>query len=340
MKPRVFVSSTFYDLKYIREDLANFIKAHEFEPILFEDGDIGYTPGENLDESCYEQMRSADMVILIVGGNYGSAASDEKEFDNFKSVTRKEFQTAISERIPIFTFIDASVYAEYGIYEVNYDKIENKHHEIKFRSTKSINVFRFIREIKGIGNISITEFKKTIEIKEFLGKQWSDMFKNYLDILKKNGSDKKLIGAVDEMNMLIKRMDKMLNGIGQKVLSDKYGSVVEQIEIENICDILANRIQVDENDRCSKEENVNFYLDAIRSVMFDGKDEIKPVEFKKALFYKLSNKGAIICRDEEFVMEDLETLKLIGDKKIYDAVKEKLIEKKYYNKIFGVSLIG
>ena len=29
MKPRVFVSSTFYDLKYIREDLANFIQAHD-----------------------------------------------------------------------------------------------------------------------------------------------------------------------------------------------------------------------------------------------------------------------------------------------------------------------
>lgn len=68
MKPRVFVSSTFYDLKYIREDLSNFIKAHDFEPILFEDGDIGYTPGKTLDDSCYEAMKGADMVLLIVGG--------------------------------------------------------------------------------------------------------------------------------------------------------------------------------------------------------------------------------------------------------------------------------
>ena len=68
MKPRIFVSSTFYDLKYIREDLSNFIKAHDFEPIMFEDGDIGYTPGRPLDESCYETMRSTDIVILIIGG--------------------------------------------------------------------------------------------------------------------------------------------------------------------------------------------------------------------------------------------------------------------------------
>lgn len=150
-----------------------------------------------------------------------------------------------------------------------------------------------------------------------------------------------LISAVDEMNVLIKRMDKMLNGIGQKVLSDdKYGFVVEQIEIENICDILANKVQVDENNRCSKEENVDFYLNAIKSAIFDGQGEIKLVEFKKNLYYKLSDKGAIICRNEEFVMEDLETLKLIEDKKIYEAVKEKLVEKKYYNKIFGVSLMA
>ena len=46
MKPRIFVSSTFYDLKYIREDLSNFIKSYNFEPIMFEDGDIGYVPGK------------------------------------------------------------------------------------------------------------------------------------------------------------------------------------------------------------------------------------------------------------------------------------------------------
>jgi hypothetical protein len=34
--PRVFVSSTFYDLRYIRENLRIFIKNMGFEPILSE----------------------------------------------------------------------------------------------------------------------------------------------------------------------------------------------------------------------------------------------------------------------------------------------------------------
>lgn len=46
MKPRIFISSTFYDLKYIREDLANFVRSYGYEPVLFEDGDIGYVQEE------------------------------------------------------------------------------------------------------------------------------------------------------------------------------------------------------------------------------------------------------------------------------------------------------
>ena len=126
MKPRVFVSSTFYDLKYIREDLANFIRAHDFEPVLFEEGDIGYTPGVPLDDSCYKAMETADMALLIIGGNYGSAATGEtqNDFKEFLSITRKEFQKGIDGGVPFFVFVDRNVYAEYGVYDLNCRNIE------------------------------------------------------------------------------------------------------------------------------------------------------------------------------------------------------------------------
>ena len=47
MKPRIFISSTFYDLKYIREDLANFVRSYNYEPVLFEDGILGILREEN-----------------------------------------------------------------------------------------------------------------------------------------------------------------------------------------------------------------------------------------------------------------------------------------------------
>lgn len=69
---------------------------------MFEEGDIGYTPGKALDVSCYESMRNADMAILIIRGQYGSAATGENNLDDFISVTRNEFRNAIKENTPVF----------------------------------------------------------------------------------------------------------------------------------------------------------------------------------------------------------------------------------------------
>ena len=49
-RPRVFVSSTFYDLKYIRQDLEYFIKEMGYDPILNERGTIAYGSAERLEE--------------------------------------------------------------------------------------------------------------------------------------------------------------------------------------------------------------------------------------------------------------------------------------------------
>lgn len=234
MKPRIFVSSTFYDLKYIREDLSSFIRDHDFEPIMFEDGDVGYVPGECLDISCYETMKTADMVILIIGGLYGSAATGEikDKFEEYVSITRNEFRTAFNGGVPIFVFVDSKVYSEYAVYEMNMKEIESKNLTIKFSATKDINIFRFIKEIKNIGNISITEFSKLTEIKEFLSKQWSDMFKKYLEIIKQNKSDEKVKDAVAEMNILVQKMNLMLDSVGKKILSNgssgEYENVLEK----------------------------------------------------------------------------------------------------------------
>lgn len=247
MKPRIFVSSTFYDLKYIREELSNFIKEHDFEPIMFEEGDIGYTPGKPLDSSCYEAMKGSDMVILIIGGQYGSAATGEDtSFQNYLSVTRNEFKTAVSEGIPVYAFIDRKVYTEFDVYEVNRTQIENGV-SMQFRATKDINVFRFIKEVKNIGNITITDFNKAAEIKNFLGKQWADMFKQYLKSLKKEQTDLKITNSISELQSLIKRMDVMIGHMGKKVLSidDEYNEVVETQMVMKACDLITSTLTFD-----------------------------------------------------------------------------------------------
>lgn len=250
MKPRIFISSTFYDLKYIREDLANFVRSYGYEPILFEDGDIGYTPGKNLDSSCYESMRNSDMVILIIGGEYGSAASGEKkdEFKEYMSITRNEFRTAVESGIPIFVMIDKKVMAEYGVYEANYIAIEKDIMKMTFPTTKNVNVFRFIKEIKGIVTLPIQEFERSSDIKGFISKQWADMFKNYLNSLRIERENKKIENSVNEMKALIQKMDIMLDSVGKNILSkndsEDYENVIIQQDILSFCNMLIESISI------------------------------------------------------------------------------------------------
>ena len=288
MKPRIFVSSTFYDLKYVREDLSNFIKAHDFEPIMFEDGDIGYTPGQALDGACYETMHSADMVLLIIGGNYGSPAEGEvkDEFKEYISITRNEFKNAVNEGIPIYVFIDSKVYVEYEIYEANYEEIERGEIKINFKNVKNINVFRFIKEIKNLGNLPITEFDKIIQIKDFLSKQWSDMFKKYLAILKDNKNDENIKSTVEDMNLLVRKMNLMLESMGKKILtennSDEYDKVVASQRVIQMCNEINEgfTIQYDEERDGTKKKIIEKLLDVLKEAL--SKNIFKKLRYGEA----------------------------------------------------------
>ncbi|RYD51203.1 MAG: DUF4062 domain-containing protein [Sphingobacteriales bacterium] len=51
-RPRVFISSTFYDLKHIRSSLETFVHSLGYDAVLFEKGLVAYNPDTPLDESC------------------------------------------------------------------------------------------------------------------------------------------------------------------------------------------------------------------------------------------------------------------------------------------------
>jgi hypothetical protein len=84
-RPRIFVSSTYYDLRHIRSSLELFIESLGYDSILSEKGDIAYLHDTPLDESCYREAASSDMLILIIGGRYGSEKSggENKNRDDF-----------------------------------------------------------------------------------------------------------------------------------------------------------------------------------------------------------------------------------------------------------------
>lgn len=246
MIPRVFVSSTFYDLRFVREDLANFIKNYNFDPILFEHGDVGYIYGENLDKSCYKEMRNVDMVILVIGGRYGSPASDQEEFEDYLSVTRKEFNTAVGENIPIYAFVEQNVLSEYNVYIKNKEIFEKESIPLKFAATDNVNVFHFIEAIYMLKYVTITAFLETQDIKNFLKKQWADMFKEYLLYLRKDKNDESVLESVNQLEKLVREMNVMIQKTGEKVIgeqTEELQKVVQEQRLESVVSIIANSIE-------------------------------------------------------------------------------------------------
>jgi hypothetical protein len=178
-RPRVFVSSTYYDLKHIRSSLDLFIETFGYESVLSEKGNIAFTHDRPLDDSCYREAASADIFVLIVGGRYGSeATSVEKKpprsfFDQYDSITRNEYETAVGRDIPIYILIEAGVYSEYQTFLRNKDNSS-----ITYAHVDSVNVFHLIEDILARPrNNPIHTFERFADIESWLREQWAGMFR-------------------------------------------------------------------------------------------------------------------------------------------------------------------
>lgn len=174
-KPRVFISSTYYDLKHVRASLEVFVESLGFDPILSEYGSIPYDPSQPLDESCYREAQSSDILVLIIGGRYGSIAGSHasKNIDQqFESITRREFTRAHDADIPVYVLIESGVQSEYQTYLRNKDN-----GSVTYAHVDSIEVFRFIEFIYSKQrNNPIQSFEKGADIETWLRDQWAGIF--------------------------------------------------------------------------------------------------------------------------------------------------------------------
>lgn len=240
-RPRVFVSSTYYDLKYIRASLELFIETLGFDAILSEKGDIAYAPDRPLDESCYREVDNADIFVLIVGGRYGSEATSEKRtskefFDRYESITKHEYNSATDKDIPVYILIEKSVYSEYHTFIRNKDNAV-----IKYAHVDSVNVFLLVDEILSKPrNNPIQTFEKFEEIEDWLREQWAGLFR---ELLRRQTQQQQLsslsqqVVQLKEINETLKKyLEAVLRGMGTKENSaliaseEKRLSEVEQIE--------------------------------------------------------------------------------------------------------------
>lgn len=170
-KPRIFISSTYFDFKNVRDDLDRFVRSLGYEAVRHEVGQVPYERSQKLDSSCYKEVEHCDILVCLIGGRFGSNSSDSEY-----SITKKELKTALDAGKQVYIFIDAPVYHEHDFY------LDNKDTETtKYRHANNIKIHQFIEEINSLnqGNI-IFPFNTTSEIIKILQEQWAGLFQRLL----------------------------------------------------------------------------------------------------------------------------------------------------------------
>lgn len=311
--PRVFVSSTYYDLKHIRSSLDIFIESLGYESVLSEKGDISYSPDMPLDESCYREVSSADIFVLIVGGRYGSEASNDqkkksKEFyERYESVTKKEFEEANKRDIPTYVLVENSVYSEYQTY------LRNKNNsDISYAHVDSVNIFKFIEQILTLPRNNPTKtFEKFSDIEFWLKEQWAGLFR---ELLKRMSEQKKFtelshqVDGLKEVNTTLKTyLETLMKGVSPDESNKIIKSESERLEYLKVIELI-NKTEIGEH----LIEKHNLDYDTIISKTIAAKSAL---EFAKlideATEESASNEDTLvnIINDHPLVIDDINELK-------------------------------
>jgi len=170
-KPRIFLSSTYYDLRQVRADIERFINELGYEAVLNEQGNIPYGKEDRLEEYCYKEINNVDILVSIIGGRFGSESKIVKH-----SISQMELKTAYEQSKQVYIFIEKSVYNEYHFYLKNK---ENK--DVKYTYADNIKIHEFIEFVESLpNNNTIHSFETSSEIATFLKEQWSGLFQRFL----------------------------------------------------------------------------------------------------------------------------------------------------------------
>lgn len=113
-KPRIFLSSTCYDLSEVRDRLRAHLEQLGMEAISSDTSSFGVTPGVHSHHACLDEVDRADYLVLIIGGRRGGTFVASQ-----KSITNEEYDRACKLRIPIFTFVKDDVWNARPIFKQN-----------------------------------------------------------------------------------------------------------------------------------------------------------------------------------------------------------------------------
>lgn len=170
--PRIFISSTFYDLRQVRADLFDFIETQmSYRALASEYPSFPVDPDADTVENCRRRVQSdADCMVLIIGGRYGSIPEDLD-----KSVTNIEYQIARAKGIPTYTFVQRDILVVMRTWESN--------PEADFSQTvDSTALFEFVKDIRSSARQWTFPFDTAQDIIKTLRQQFAYLMMSGLEL--------------------------------------------------------------------------------------------------------------------------------------------------------------
>lgn len=230
--PRVFVSSTCYDLGEIRDGLSSFISLYGYEPMLSEKGDIFYHPDLHTHESCIQEMTNCQMLILVIGGRFGGQYIADRK----KSVANAEYIAARECNIPVFCFVKSKVLEDNRLYEENkgnkdivekiiFPSIEQKEY--------ASDIFEFINEVRNSPvNNGVYAFEYGRDIQDILRKQWAGLMYDFLLRRKQRTELEIATVLMGNLTLASKKSEELLEGIYKHLDREKAEVDIAEINKE------------------------------------------------------------------------------------------------------------
>ncbi|WP_318516718.1 DUF4062 domain-containing protein [Photobacterium leiognathi] len=196
-RPRVFISSTYYDLKYVRADVERFIIDQGFEPVLNEKGHIAYGSREKLEEYCYKEVSQCDILVSIIGGRYGCSSTNEH------SVSNRELLEASKLGKQVYIFIESAVATEFRTFQAN-KNIDG----IIYQAVDDVKVYEFVEEVYNMPkNNTLHHFSGASDIISYLKEQWAGLFQRLLN----DESKKREINLIQQLSDTSDTLNQLVN---------------------------------------------------------------------------------------------------------------------------------
>lgn len=167
-RTRIFVSSTFFDLEQVREDIRTTIASLGHEPLLNEYSSFPVNPDLDTIENCKKVVRSSDLFVLIVGGRRGSL-----DPASGKSITNVEYDAAKVQGISCFVFVNKALLTLLPVWSKNPDADFTP-------AVDDPKVFGFIQQLQSEQRW-IFSFSKASEISDVIRTQLSVFLQTLLN---------------------------------------------------------------------------------------------------------------------------------------------------------------